>query len=107
MPLRVAAVLCLVVGMVTLIGGVAQAVPLAGGADGSWWPMAVGLVTPALIFAAAGLIWRRRRLGVLLLVVAWAIPTTVALLVGASPRGPAPLLVIVLVTIAANWRLLE
>ena len=107
MPLRVAATLCLVIGLLSLVAAIAVSVPLARSPDGSWLPLALNVLPAVLVLIAAGFIWRRRKLGVLLLVLGWAVPTGFALLGGGVPRGPSILLVVVLLTLASNWKLLE
>lgn len=106
LPLRIAATLCLVIGVVNLLGAVAVSVPLAAGPDGSWFPPVLNILGPLLALLAAGFIWRRRRIGVLLLVLAWGLPTAITMLSRQSPRGPALLLVVALIAVGANWKLL-
>ena len=52
---------------------------------------------------AAVFVWKRRKLGVYLIVVAWTLPNLVNLAYGRSLRGPSLLMVLALITLATNW----
>ena len=101
--LRVAASLCAVVGVLSVFGALAVSLPLVGHDPRSWLPLTVNLAAAFLMCAAAVLTWRKRRLGVACVVLAWALPTLVNLLGGAPLHAPSLLMVLALVTLAGNW----
>jgi hypothetical protein len=72
-------------------------------AGGSVLFVAVNLVAGAAVCLAAVLIRRQRRLGVLVMLLGWALPTVALLLRHQSARGSL-LLFLALVFAGANWK---
>jgi hypothetical protein len=102
---RIAGILAGLVGILTIAGAVAVGLPVLS-ENGSALPLATGLIAGVGACVAAVLIWRRRRLGVLVLAVSWSIPTIAALAVGEPARGNL-LLVAAFLLSAANWKALR
>jgi hypothetical protein len=99
---RVASTLSWIVGVLTILVNLAVAVP-AISAGGSVLFVAVNLVAGAAVCLAAVLIRRQRRLGVLVMLLGWALPTVALLLRHQSARGSL-LLFLALAFAAANWK---
>ena len=99
---RIAATLCWLVGVFTIVVALAIGIPAISTGDGLAF-IAVNVVAGALVCAAAVQIRRQRKTGVLLMLVAWAIPTVVAVLQGLPVRGSFMLFVALLFA-AANWK---
>ena len=102
--LRVAAGLCAVVGLASIFGALALSWPAHDATALGWFVLSSNLVAALLMCAAAVQAWRRRKASLLLVVLAWAVPTATSLGVGVSPRGPSLLMLLALITLAANWR---
>jgi hypothetical protein len=107
LPFRVAAGLCVVVGLLSLVGALAVSLPLLRVAPRTWMPLAVNTTAALLMCGAAVLAWKGRKLALGAVVLAWLLPTLNNLLAGASVRPPSLLMVLALITLAANWRRLE
>ena len=103
MGVRIAGTLSGLVGVLSMLVAAAVGIPALGGADGSILPLAVGLIAGAGACVAALLLWRRRRAGVLVLVLAFAVPTSAALALGAPVRGNI-FITVALLLAAANWK---
>jgi hypothetical protein len=99
---RIASTLCWIVGVLTILVNVAVGIP-AISAGGSLFFVTVNLVTGGAVCVAALLIRRQRRLGVLVMLLAWALPTLVLVLNHQSARGSL-LLFVALVFAGANWK---
>lgn len=100
--MRLASTLCWVVGVLTILAALAIGIPaIASGAGLAF--IAVNVLAGVIVCVAAVQIRRQRKLGVLLLVVAWAIPTIVALAQHLPVRGSL-LLFVALVVAATNWK---
>ena len=99
---RVASTLCWIVGALTILVNLAVGIP-AISAGGSVLFVAVNLVAGAAVCLAAVLIRRQRRLGVLVMLLGWALPTVALLLRHQSARGSL-LLFLALVFAGANWK---
>jgi hypothetical protein len=99
---RIASTLCWIVGILTILVNVAVGIP-AISAGGSLLFVAVNLVAGGAVCLAALLIRRQRRLGVLVMLLGWALPTLVLLLNHQSARGSF-LLFVALVFAVANWK---
>jgi len=99
---RVASTLCWIVGVLTILVNVAVGIP-AISAGGSLFFVAVNLVAGGAVCLAGLLIRRQRRLGVLVMLLAWALPTLVLVLNHQSARGSF-LLFVALVFAGANWK---
>ena len=104
---RVAAGLCLVVGLLSLVGALVVSIPLVRTSPRTWIPLAVNVTAALLMCAAAVLAWTRRKLAVVAVVLAWLLPTLNNLLAGASIQAPSLLMVLALITLAANWQQLH
>src|SRR5919108_4511869 len=83
---RIASTLCWIVGILTILVAVAVGVPAISSGGGVLF-IAINVLAGAIVCVAAVQIRRQRRIGVLLLVLAWAIPTVVALIGHQSVRG--------------------
>jgi hypothetical protein len=67
--------------------------------------LVVANVTAGIIVCVAGfLVWKQRRLGVLLVVLGWAFPTAGALLTHQPTRAGPVLLLIAMLLLFANWK---
>ena len=99
---RIASTLCWIVGILTIVVSVAVGIP-AISAGGSPFFVAVNLVAGGAVCLAAVLIRRQRRLGVLVMLLAWALPTLVLVLNHQSARGSF-LLFVALLFAGANWK---
>ncbi len=99
---RVASTLCWIVGVLTILVNVAVGIPVIS-AGGNVFFVAVNLVAGGAVCLAALLIRRQRRLGVLVMLLAWALPTLVLVLNHESARGSF-LLFVALVFAGANWK---
>jgi len=99
---RVASTLCWIVGVVTILVSIAVGIP-AVSRGGNLFFVAVNLVAGGAVCLAAVLIRRQRRLGVLVMLLAWALPTVVLVLDHRSARGSF-LLFVALVFAGANWK---
>jgi hypothetical protein len=90
------------VGVLTILIAVAIGIPAISSGAGLLFIGVNGFA--GLIACVAGAqIRRQRRIGVLLILVAWAIPTTVALIQHLSPSGSL-LLFVALLLAGANWK---
>jgi hypothetical protein len=107
LPLRVAAGLCAAVGGLSLFGALAVSIPLVRSTPQTWIPLGVNTTAALLMCAAAVLVWKRRKLGVTAVVLAWLLPTVVNLFAGQSVRAPSLLMVLALITLAVNWHSLH
>ena len=99
---RVASTLCWIVGVLTILVNVGVGIPVIS-AGGNVFFVAVNLVAGGAVCLAALLIRRQRRLGVLVMLLAWALPTLVLVLNHESARGSF-LLFVALVFAGANWK---
>lgn len=99
---RIASTLCWIVGVLTILVALAVGIPTLSTSDGVLY-LAVGLVSGAAVCVAAVLIRRQRRAGVLIMLLAWALPTVVAVMNHQSVRGPL-LLFVALLFAGANWK---
>jgi len=99
---RIASTLCWVVGVLTILAALAIGIPAISTGAGLLF-IAVNLLAGAIVCVAAVQIRRQRRIGVLLMLVAWAIPTVVALVQHLPVRGSL-LLFVALLFVGANWK---
>jgi len=81
---------------------IAIGVPALSSGGGSLL-LGVNLIVGAAVCLAAVLIRRQRRLGVLVVLLAWALPTVVAVLSHHTARGSL-LLFVALLFAGANWK---
>jgi hypothetical protein len=102
---RIAGTLAGLVGVMTLLSAIAVGLPLLG-ESGSPLTLVVGSVAGLGAIVAAALIWRAQKLGVLVLALAWAVPTAASLVVGDAASGNI-LLTASLLLSAANWKVLR
>jgi hypothetical protein len=99
---RVAATLCWLVGAFTIVAAVVIAMPALTTGVGVLFILVNG--GAGVLACVAGVqIRRQRKLGVLVMLVAWAIPTVVALIQHLPVRGSL-LLFVALLFAAANWK---
>jgi hypothetical protein len=99
---RIASTLCWVVGVLTILAALAIGIPAISTGAGLLF-IAVNFLAGAIVCVAAVQIRRQRRIGVLLMLVAWAIPTVVALVQHLPVRGSL-LLFVALLFVGANWK---
>lgn len=105
--IRVASTLCWVVGIATLLLGLAVGIPAMSDPSGTPIPLLQTTLLALVVFGAAILIRQRRRLGVLILVLAWATPIGLAAIQGAPQRGGPFLVLVALLAAATNWKQLR
>lgn len=99
---RIASTICWAVGILTMLVTIAIGIPTLP-TPGAPLFFIVNISAGAAVCVAAVLIRRRRRLGVLIMVLAWAFPTLVTLINHQVPRGSL-LLLVGLLFAAANWK---
>ena len=99
---RIASTLCWVVGVVTILVALALGIPAISSGAGLLF-IAINGCAGAIVCAAAVQIRRQRKLGVFLMLIAWAIPTVVALLQHLPVTGSL-LLSVALLLAGANWK---
>ena len=99
---RIASTLCWVVGVVTILVALALGIPAISSGAGLLF-IAVNGLAGAIVCAAAVQVRRQRKLGVFLMLIAWAIPTIVAL-VQHLPVTGSLLLFVALLLAGANWK---
>ena len=99
---RIASTLCWVVGVLTILAALAIGIPAISSGAGLLF-IAVNVLAGAIVCVAAVQIRRQRKIGVLLMLGAWAIPTVVALVQHLPVRGSL-LLFVALLFAGANWK---
>jgi hypothetical protein len=99
---RIASTLCWIVGVVTILVTLAIGIPVIASGGGLMY-LSVGLVAGVAVCAGAVLIRKQQRLGVLVILLAWALPTVYSVLNHQSVRGSL-LLFVALLLAAANWK---
>jgi hypothetical protein len=100
--IRIASTLCWIVGVLTILVALALGIPAISSGAGLLF-IAVNGAAGALACLAGIQIRRQRKIGVLLMVLAWAVPTLVAVLKHLSPSGSL-LLFVALLLAGANWK---
>jgi hypothetical protein len=98
----IASTLCWVVGILTILITLAVAIPTIS-SSGTPLFLAVNLLAGGAVCVAAILIRRQRRLGVLVMVLAWALPTLVSVLNHQPARGSL-LLFVALLLAGVSWK---
>ncbi len=106
LPLLVAGGLCAAVGILSFFVALAVGIPPLRTAPASWISLVVNTTASILMCVAAVLAWKRRKLAVVMIALAWFLPTLTNLLAGQSPRLPSLLMVLALLTLALSWHLL-
>jgi hypothetical protein len=99
---RIASTLCWVVGVVTILVALAVGIPALATSQGALY-LTVGIAAGGAVCVAAVFIRRQRRIGVLIMLGAWALPMVVALVNHQSPTGSF-LLLVALLFAGANWK---
>jgi hypothetical protein len=99
---RISSTLCWVVGVVTILVALAIGIPAISSGAGLLF-IAINGLAGAIVCLAAVQIRRQRKLGVFLMLIAWAIPTVVAL-VQHLPVSGSFLLFVALLLAGANWK---
>jgi len=99
---RIASTLAWVVGILTILIAFAIGIPAISSGAGLLF-IVINVIAGAIVCVAAVQIRRQRRMGVLLLLIAWAIPTVVALVQHLPVRGSL-LLFVALLFAGANWK---
>lgn len=100
--IQAASTLCWFVGIVTIGTALALRLPAANGAFGILQVL-LDLVVGATVCIAGYLLRQRRRLGAVIVIAAWALPTVVSVLSGQFPRGNYLLLAAMLMLLP-NWK---
>jgi hypothetical protein len=101
---RVASTLCWLVGILSILMTIAVGIPAMSGPDGAVVPMVVNLTAGAAVCAAGYLVRQRRKVGALLVVAAWALPTVVSLVGGGGAKPGNFLLFAAMIGLALNWK---
>src|SRR5439155_18338461 len=100
---RLAAIFCWIVGLHS--AGVSLAMGIPSLSAGGSLLLVVANVTAGIIVCVAGfLVWKQRRLGVLLVVLGWAFPTVGALLRHQPTRAGPVLLLIAMLLLFSHWK---
>jgi hypothetical protein len=106
LPLLVAGGLCAAVGIISFFVALAVGIPRLRSAPASWISLVVNTAASISMCVAAVLAWKRRKLAVAMIGLAWFLPTLANLFAGQSPRLPSLLMVLALLTLALSWHLL-
>ena len=99
---RIASTLCWVVGILTILIAFAVGIPAIASGTGLLF-IIINVLAGATVCVAAVQIRRQRKIGVLLILFAWTIPTVVALVQHQPVRGSL-LLFVALLFAGANWK---
>ena len=99
---RIASTLCWVVGILTILIAFAVGIPAIASGTGLLF-IIINVLAGAIVCVAAVQIRRQRKIGVLLILFAWTIPTVVALVQHQPVRGSL-LLFVALLFAGANWK---
>ena len=105
--IRVAATLTAVVGLVSAVGVISVEAQMAALRDPPLFALVLNPLVVIGVLAAAVLLWQRRRLGAYLLLAGAILPNLLNLAYGAPLRAPGLLMILAIITVAANWRLLR
>jgi hypothetical protein len=105
--LRAAATLCAVTGVVGALRVIEIEMKLASLPNAPWLPMVSNPSAVLAVLVAAVLIWQRRRLGAYLLIAGAILPDLVNLASGQPLRRAGLLMILTLITAAANWKQLR
>ena len=100
--LRIAAILCAGAGFYGLLGALGVSVPLLASHRGPWLPLVLAPIGQLLICGGAILVWLRHRLGVLLLVIGWALPAAANQYFGGPLHLPGMLVLVGFLLIVVN-----
>src|SRR5205809_6803101 len=85
--IRVASTLSWIVGVLTILLALVIGIPTLSTPGGSVLPLAINLVAGIAVCTGAVLVRQQRRLGAVLVVLAWAAPAAFAVLNHQTPRG--------------------
>jgi hypothetical protein len=102
--IRVASTICWIVGILSIGIAFAIGIPAAQGPDGSFVPLVINLLAGLAVCAAGYLVRKQRKLGTLLVVLAWATPALIGLATGTGARGGSFLLFAAMLALFANWK---
>ena len=102
--IRVASTICWLVGVLTIGIAFAIGIPAAQGPDGSFAPFAINVLAGLAVCAAGYLVRQQRKVGALLVVLAWATPALIGLATGTGARGGSFLLFAAMLALFANWK---
>ena len=102
--IKIASTLCFVVAIATFLMGLAVGIPALSAETPSVVPLLGTSLVALAVCGAAILIRRQRRLGVLVLALAWATPVVAALLQHQPVTGGPLLVIIALLLAGANWK---
>src|SRR5262245_59290557 len=100
--LRIAAVLCAIVGIVSLVRVLMSMLPQIGSDARVLKPLIINASAALLMCVAAILAWFRRRASLLAIIAAWALPSGVNFVAGQPVQYPAALMVLAFITLGAN-----
>ena len=98
---RVASTLCWLVGILSILMAIAVGIPAAGDTVA---PMVLSVAAGAAVCAAGYLVRQRRKVGALLVVVAWALPAVVSLIGGDGAKPGNVLLFAAMIALFFNWK---
>ncbi|HEX6052590.1 MAG TPA: hypothetical protein VFZ21_25170 [Gemmatimonadaceae bacterium] len=107
LPLRVAAILSAIVGVVTTVAAAGGGLTGPEAARYNGVTMTFGVVAGVSLCVGAALVFRRRRLGAGIVVMACVLPTVIGVFTTGRVHPPALLLILATITVLANWRLLR
>ena len=102
--IRVASTLCWIVGVLTIGIAFAMGLPAAQAPEGSLLSFAITVLAGLMVCAAGYLVRQQRKIGALILVLAWATPALVGLATGEGARGGGFLLFAAMLAVFANWK---
>jgi len=105
--LRIAAILCCAVGFYSLLPSIVLGVQAFGRHEAPWLPLLAAPVSALMIGVAGVLLWLRRRLGVVVLVIGAVLPAIVNATSGLTVHRPSVLLVVAAVLVLMNLRQLH
>ncbi|MDB4884271.1 MAG: hypothetical protein JWL95_3037 [Gemmatimonadetes bacterium] len=97
----------MVVGVVSALGVISVEAQMAALPNRPWFALALNPAVVIGVLVAAVLLWQRRRLGAYLLLAGAILPNLLNLAYGAPLRAPGLLMLLAIITVAANWRLLR
>jgi len=102
--IRVASTLSWIVGVLTILVSLPLGMLASGRPRVSVLPFLIYALAGSAVCVGAYLVRRQRRLGALLVVLAWGSPTVIALLSHQTPATGSFLLFVAVLLIAANWK---
>jgi len=102
--IRVASTLCWLVGILTILVVAAVAIPPVARSPQATGFFAVDIAAGVMVCVAGYLVRQRRKVGALLVVLAWALPTVLGFALGGGPRSGNFLLFVAMIVLLLNWK---